>query len=146
MQIDRSLLGRESEVVTREIEKGAIRQFAEALGDPNPLYRDETAAKAAGYRSVIAPPTFSSTLSATESLLRTLNLNPRAMSHGEQHFEYFKPIVAGERINVKSRVAEIGEKAGASGPMDVIVFEDEGRNEAGDLMYRAKQAFIVRRS
>ena len=35
-----------------------IAEFADAIGDPNPVYRDRAAARAAGYPDVIAPPTF----------------------------------------------------------------------------------------
>ena len=45
-----------------------------------------------------------------------------------------RPMVAGERITVKSKVADVQERAGAGGPMDVIVLEDEGRDEKGELI------------
>jgi len=35
-----------------------IAEFAAAIGDDNPLYRDEAAARAAGHPGIIAPPTF----------------------------------------------------------------------------------------
>jgi len=53
--LDKSLIGRQSEPVLHEVEKGAIRRFAEALGDPNPLALDEVAARAAGYPGLVAP-------------------------------------------------------------------------------------------
>ena len=46
--LDKSLIGRESETTVVEVEKGAIRRFAEAIGDANPIYADEAAARAAG--------------------------------------------------------------------------------------------------
>ena len=60
--LDKSLIGRESEPVVHDVEKGAIRRFAEALGDPNPIYVDEEAARAAGYPALVAPPTFAAAL------------------------------------------------------------------------------------
>jgi len=36
----------------------AIRYFARAVGDDNPIYTDAVAARAAGYRDVVAPPTW----------------------------------------------------------------------------------------
>ncbi len=67
------------------------------------------------------------------------------MLHGEQQFEYGRPIVAGDRITVKSRVADVQEKAGPSGPMDVIVIEDEGRGADGELVFRSREMLILRR-
>ncbi|MBA3474210.1 MAG: MaoC family dehydratase N-terminal domain-containing protein, partial [Rubrobacter sp.] len=42
-------IGYRSEPVTNVVEKGAVKKFAEAIGDPNPLYVDEEAAKASRY-------------------------------------------------------------------------------------------------
>ena len=143
--LDKTLIGRESEPAVVEVEKGAIRRFAEALGDPSPLALDEAAARAAGHASLVAPPTFAVTLGFPERFRHSLDLGTRSMLHGEQAFEYARPIVAGDRLTVKSRVADVQERAGASGPMDILVVEDEGRDEAGALVFRSRATFIVRR-
>jgi acyl dehydratase len=144
--LDRSLIGRESEPIVHEVEKGAIRRFAEALGDPNPIYVDEAAARAAGYPALAAPPTFPVALTANERFRHSLDLGTRSILHGEQQFEYVRPVLAGDRITVRSKVADVQERAGASGPMDVIVFEDEGRDEKGELVFRTRAMLILRRA
>ncbi len=144
--LDRSLIGRESEPVVHEVEKGAIRRFAEALGDPNPIYQDESAARAAGYPSLVAPPTFPVALTSNERFRHSLDLGTRSILHGEQQFEYARPIFAGDRITVRSKVADVQERAGASGPMDVIVIEDEGRDDKGELVFRTRAMLILRRA
>ncbi len=144
--LDRSLIGRESEPVLHEVEKGAIRRFAEALGDPNPIYVDEVAARAAGFPALVAPPTFPVSLTTNERFRHSLDLGTRSVLHGEQQFEYTRPVVAGERITVKSKVNDVQERAGASGPMDVIVLEDEGRDEKGELVFRTRAMLILRRA
>ncbi len=143
--LDRSLIGRESEPVVHEVEKNAIRRFAEALGDPNPIYVDEAAARAAGYPSLVAPPTFPVSLASNERFRHSLDLGTRNILHGEQSFEYARPIVAGDRITVRSKVADVQERAGASGPMDVIVIEDEGRDDKNELVFRTRAMLILRR-
>ncbi len=143
--LDRTLIGRESEPVVHEVEKGAIRRFADALGDPNPLYQDEGAARAAGLAGLLAPPTFPVTLTANERFRHSLDLGTRSMLHGEQAFEYFRPLVAGDRISVVSRVADVQERAGASGPSDVLVIEDEARDDKGELVFRSRATLILRR-
>src|SRR5512137_2207573 len=132
--LDKSLIGRTSEPVLHEVEKGQIRRFAEALGDPNPLALDEAAAKAAGYTGLVAPPTFAVSLTSNERFRHSLDLGTRSILNGEQQFEFNRPIVAGDRITVVSRVAEVLERPGASGPSDVLVIEDEGRDEKGELV------------
>lgn len=41
-----------------EVSRVKIAEFAEAIGDPNPAYRDRAAARRAGYPDVVAPPAF----------------------------------------------------------------------------------------
>ncbi len=143
--LDRSLIGRESEPVVHDVEKGAVQRFAEAIGDPNPIYVDEAAARAAGYASIVAPPTFPVVLTSNERFRHSLDLGTRSILHGEQQFEYTRPIVAGDRITVRSKVADVQERAGASGPMDVLVVEDEGRDDKGELVFRTRAMLILRR-
>jgi acyl dehydratase len=142
--LDRSLIGRESEPAVMEVEKGAIRRFADALGDGNPLYSEEDVARAAGYSSLIAPPTYPTALAANERFRLSLDLGTRAFLHSEQHFEYSRPLVAGEKITVTSRVADVAERAGASGSMDVIVIEDEGRDADGEVVFRTRETLVLR--
>ncbi len=143
--LDRTLIGRESEPVTHEVEKGAIRRLVEALGDPNPIYVDEEAARQVGQPGVLAPPTFPVVLTVNDRFRHSLDLGTRSLLHGEQQFEYLRPIVAGDRITVKSRVADVQEKAGPSGPMDVLVIEDEGRRPDGELVFRSRETLVLRR-
>jgi acyl dehydratase len=143
--LDRSLIGRESEPVVHEVEKNQVRRFAEALGDPNPLATDEGAARAAGFPSLVAPPTFAIALASNERFRHSLDLGTRNMIHGEQSFEYARPIVAGDRITVRSKVADVQERAGASGAMDVLVIEDEGRDDKNELVFRTRATLILRR-
>ncbi len=143
--LDKSLIGRESEPVVHEVEKGAIRRFVEALGDPNPIYVDEQAARVAGYPALVAPPTFPSVLAVNDRFRHSLDLGTRSFLHGEQQIEFGRPILAGDRITVKTRVADVQERAGASGPMDILVLEDEGRDAQGALVFRTREVLVLRR-
>ena len=94
---------------------------------------------------LVATPTFAVTLGWSERFRHSLDLGTRSVLHGEQSFEYARPIVAGDRLTIRSKVADVQERAGASGPMDVIVIEDEGRDEQGVLVFRSRATFILRR-
>jgi len=143
--LDRSLIGRESEPVVHDVERTAIRRFADALGDPNPLYQDEAVAKSAGYPALVAPPTFAVALTANDRFRHSLDLGTRSILHSEQQLEYARALVAGDRITVVSRVADVLERPSASGPMDVIVLEDEARDDKGEVVFRARATLILRR-
>jgi acyl dehydratase len=143
--LDRSLVGRESEPEVHEVERSAIRRFADAIGDPNPMYQDEAAARAAGYPALVAPPTFPVALTSNERFRHSLDLGTRSVLHADQQFEYARALVAGDRIRVITRVADVAERPGTSGPMDVLVLEDEGRDEKGELVFRSRETLILRR-
>ena len=102
-------------------------------------------ARAAGYPGLVAPPTFPVSLTANERFRHSLDLGTRSILHGEQQLEYARPIVAGDRITVVSRVADVLERAGASGPSDVLVLEEGGRGEKGELVFRSRATLILRR-
>ncbi len=144
--LDKTLIGRESEPAVHEVERGAIRRFAEAIGDPNPIYVDDEAARQAGYPAVVAPPTFPFVLTMSERFRHSLDLGTRSLLHGEQQFDYTRPLVAGDRITVRSRIADVQERAGGSGPMDILVLEDEGRDAQGALVFRARATLVLRRT
>jgi acyl dehydratase len=143
--VDRNAIGRESKPAINEVEKGAIRRFAEALGETNPIYFEEAAARAAGYRSVVAPPTFPTTLRAGSDLRENLMLSPgKHLLQAEQNIEYARPIVAGDKLTVTSKVADISQRSTPSGLTDVVIIEDEGRDDAGELVYRSRALWVVR--
>jgi acyl dehydratase len=143
--LDRALVGRESEPWTAEVERGTIRRFAEAIGDPNPIYVDDAAARAAGYPAVVAPPTFAAALAVNDRFRHSLDLGTRLLLHSEQQIEWVRPVVAGDKLTMKSRVADVQERAGASGPMDVLVVEDEARDPQGNLVFRTRATLVLRR-
>ncbi|MCU1618702.1 MAG: Acyl dehydratase, partial [Modestobacter sp.] len=64
MALDPGLVGRSyPPSAVYEVGREKIAEFATALGDPDPVYRDPAAARAAGHLDVIAPPTFAIVLS-----------------------------------------------------------------------------------
>ena len=126
----KKLIGTESEPRVVEVERGAIRRFAEAIGDPNPLFNDEAAARRSRYGGMIAPPTFCRSLgggffNVPLSLARALD--------GGSEWEYSEPIRPGDRITVVSKLADIREAAGRMGTMVFIVTETRYTNQFGQL-------------
>ncbi|RFS86123.1 MaoC family dehydratase [Actinomadura spongiicola] len=97
-----------------EVSRVKIREFADAIGDDNPIYRDQEAAKAAGHPDVIAPPTFPIVVSLLSPALEDpgLGLNFSMVVHGEQRFEYTRPLRAGDVITCVTTITEIKSLAG----------------------------------
>ncbi len=55
------LIGKEILPFEMRIERGKVKEFAEAIGDDNPIYRDPHYARQRGFGQVIASPTFTTT-------------------------------------------------------------------------------------
>lgn len=142
--LDKNAIGRSSPPTLNEVEKGAIRRFAEALGDYNPIYYDEEYARASGFPTIVAPPTFPASFHSAADLRELLGVGIKSLLHAEQAFDYERPILAGDRIYVSTKVADVMEKTGPAGKMDVAVIEDEGRDEEGTLVFRARRTLVVR--
>jgi acyl dehydratase len=125
------------------VERGKIKEFADAIGDPNPIYRDaEYAARAGG---IAAPPTF----------LRTFLYEPRAASaalkvkdwsyivHGEQEFEYFAPIHAGDVLTGHERIVSVTEKdSRRAGKLHIGVIETVFHNQRGEKVQVARRTLV----
>jgi len=126
----RKLIGTESEPRVAEVERGAIRRFAEAIGDSNPLFNDEAAARRSRYGGMIAPPTFCRSLGG--GFFNVPLPLARALDGGSE-WEYSEPIRPGDRITVISKLADIREAAGRMGTMVFIVTETRYTNQFGQL-------------
>ena len=136
IQVNASVKGKEYAPFTITVERGKIKEFARAIGDLSPFYLDDDVAKAGPWGDIIAPPTFPITFrderADTGALLRDLGVDISRLLHGEQEFEHFKPIRPGETYLCRSRITDIYEKAGRSGPMAFVVREmavTDGENE-----------------
>jgi acyl dehydratase len=117
MPLDASYIGRSfTRPIPYEVGREKIREFADAIGDPNPAYRDPEAAKALGHPDVIAPPTFPFvfTFAASEPLLAELGLELSNVIHGDQRFGYARAIHPGDRLTCTVTVEKIRAVAGNS--------------------------------
>jgi acyl dehydratase len=94
-----------------EVSRVKIAEFADAIGEPNPLCRDRAAAQAAGYPDVIAPPTFAIVVSMADSARITsdpdVGVNYAMIVHGEQRFAHSRPLHAGDVVVAQSTISSI---------------------------------------
>lgn len=99
-----------------EVGREKIREFARAVQDFHPAHWDDTAARALGYRGLVAPVTFASAVATASqrALLRTAldGYDPARLLHVEQEIHCHRPVLAGDRlthqITVDSRRATPG--------------------------------------
>jgi acyl dehydratase len=130
----RKQIGKTGEARTYEIERGAIRRFAEAIGDTSPLFNDEHDARKSRFGGMIAPPTFYRSLGSPIPTVHIPALGDsfRGLDGGSD-WEYFHPIRPGDRITVQSKLVDLRESEGRLGPMIFTVVETSYTNQFGEL-------------
>ena len=144
--IDKSIIGKEYPPFTAEVEKRWVRSFAEAVGDPDPVYFDESAAKAAGYRSLPAPPTFDFAMIMDRNqsfmILDELGIDKRRAMHGEQSFVYHADLCAGDVITGRQKVLDVYDKK--NGALEFLVTETQLQNQRGEHVCDLRTTVVVR--
>ena len=146
MQLDKGLIGHTFNAFSTTVEAGKIRLFCKAIGEENPIYVDEEAAKKAGYRAIPAPPTYLTAVTNDDpdkgGLLRLLNVDIGLILHGEQHFEYYAPVVVGDVVTCQEKVVDIYDKKG--GALEFVVKTAEARNQRDELVAELRTVIVCR--
>lgn len=144
LKIDKSLIGYQLEPYYCEIEKGAIRKFADAIGDENPIYYSEAVAKSKGFCSLVAPLTFPTSFRPEKEAKWFTSIDRKRMLYAEQEFRYKRRIVAGETIKCIEIVKDVYSKFGKNGELTFIVKDKEGYDEKNELLFIERQTLVVK--
>jgi acyl dehydratase len=133
MTIDIQYIGHRLAPFSAEVEKGRLKFFAKAIGQTDPVYSDEAAARAAGHPGLPVPPTFLFCLEMESpnpgALRELLNLPLPKVLHGEQRFHYHAMAYAGDTLHFEQRIADIYAKKG--GLLEFVVRETRVTNQHG---------------
>ncbi len=134
-------IGKRSNRVKNTVERGAVKKFAEAIGDPHPIYVDEETGRRSRYRNNIAPPTFPRIFDY--GVIEGLNLPNKGLIHGEQTFRYVRPLLVGEDIYCFSVVKNYFEKKGNFGEMGFLVLESFGEDSSGNNLFSSTSTIVI---
>jgi acyl dehydratase len=145
MALNRDFIGRAfGSAEPYEVGREKLREFADAIGDDNPVYRDPAAAKALGHPDVIAPPTFAIVVAGrggpSPIFDPAFGMRYERVVHGEQRFTHHRPIRAGDALTVSSRIAEVRD----AGRNELVRIETELRDAAGELVCTTVNVLISR--
>ena len=138
-----------------EIGRAAIRYFALAIGDDNPLYTDPAFARAKGYEDVIAPPTF--VCESNQYMIGTRNHHGYAghtwaipakdcrMLRGGNEYELHRPVYPHHRLTVRWLLEDIVERTMKDGtPMLIVTSTAAYANQDGELLAVNRETLIYR--
>lgn len=121
-----------------------IVEFADAIQDPNPVYRDASAARAAGHADVIAPPTFVTiiNLRAIHEIVSDpkLGLDWSRVVHAEQSFSFTRPVTAGDRLTWVVTIEDIKSRVGN----DFLTVRGDFTSEEGEPVVVTRATLVAR--
>jgi acyl dehydratase len=144
MPVDTKAAGKTYEPKIYAVGREKVREYANAVGETNPVHLDVEAARAAGYADVVAPPMFAVVYSAPAMAPAVLDpdvgINLAMMVHGGQEFAWGRPVVAGDEITTTASVKDISERDGKG----FYVFETVSTNQDGDTVATGTWTNIVR--
>lgn len=131
--------------VTVTVERGRLRFFAKAIGEPDAVYFDVAAAQRAGHPDLPVPPTFFFSLELERpepfGYIDELGIDLRRVLHGEQSFTYHSLAYAGDTLIVRPRIVDVSSKKG--GAMEFLVKRTDITRD-GELVAEATSTIIVR--
>jgi len=135
-----------------EVEKGAIRKFADAVDDRNPLYWDEEYARSSRYGSIIAPPGFfgwptqGGGLETGAVMAKVLNAvfesGMMRVLDGGIEFDFYIPVRAGDTLIVYGQFVDARERTGKTGKMLFLTMEQTYLNQNGDMVAKGRATLI----
>jgi len=138
----RNAIGKEIDSVVVEVEKGAIRRIAQAVGDPNPLWQDEEYAQKSRYGGIIASPTYISSIRTGEGLAALPPVPLKRVLNGGNELEFFHPIRPGDTLTSRRILADMREQESSKGKMVVMVLETTYTNQKGEVVAKNRQNII----
>jgi len=146
-----ALIGVWSEPVVLEVERGAIARYADAIGDPTPLYRDEEYAKNTKYGGIVAPPGFFGWPVGGGNIEAGMARVVGAVAEGGMlrildggiELNFYVPVRAGDTLVTYGKLADAREKETKSqGTMLFLIIEQKYLNQNGSLVAVARQTLI----
>jgi len=152
------LISQARSVKVLEVEKGAIKKFADAIDDPNPLYGDEEYARNSRYGSLIAPPGFfgwptkwarGSTFPIFSEVMVELIAGLAKVGYSQTidggiDYEFFCPIRAGDTLSASSVIKDVTERKDSAGKAVFVITETTYTNQNSDLVAKVRQIFVNR--
>ena len=148
IQINKDVVGREYPPFAVTVERGRIKDFARAIGDLNPFYLDDAVGRASEWGDVIAPPTFAASFRGdgadSGAVLRDLGVDISRVLHGEQEFEIHRQLRPGETYLCRTKVLDVYEKTGRSGPMAFVVRETAVTDRNNEIAVTMRHITVIR--
>lgn len=148
----RALIGTRSKwwIAHEAVDRSYIRRFCDAIFNEQAIHRNEAAARAVGYPSVVGPPTsivryphggiaIKEPHEVFKEMVQVLVFGGRTHVHGGTKLQLFRPIREGDVISQRTRLRDVSMKQGRRFRMGMIVRETVYVNQFDEVIAHAQQ-------
>ena len=139
---DRSALGKEFSRFEQHVTRQMLLEYADILGVTDAVYTDPEAAKARGYRDIIAMPTFVIWRGGNPVAPPALDFAGIGINAG-YNCDFYSVIYPGDTLTYATCLSDMYEKTGRSGTMRFIVRQTTVTNQHGEMVAQLCNTFIL---
>ncbi len=143
LEYDESVIGQEVEVGSIVFTREHIDGYCKAVGETNPLFVDDEAAKNGPYGEIIAPTGLIQTMMLGRGPDAKVKFGNTTF-HAGQRMEFINPIRVGDTITARTQVKEVYEKTGRSGSMVFVVNRVTYTNQHDESVATMEHSFVHR--
>lgn len=142
------IVGRTLDPVTFPVDRSKLAELGRAFLDPDPVWYDDTAARAAGFDALPVPPTATVLVDhwregGALALAEAIGADVRRMLHGQAGWEYLAPVRIGDELTASTSVTDVAQRAGKrGGSMTLVTVQTDFINQDGDLVVRRTDVLI----
>jgi acyl dehydratase len=145
--IDRKHIGHIFPAFLSTIEAGRIRLFCKAIGETAAIHHEAEVARKAGYRNILAPIAFPTTIAMDNPnprcIIELVDVDIGWVLHGEERYEYFNAICVGDQIMTELKITDIYDKKG--GALEFVVVALSMCNQLNERVCDIRRSLVVRR-
>jgi acyl dehydratase len=139
---DRRILGKEFARMEQRVTRDMLMDYATLMGTTNPLYLDPEAARARGYRDMIALPTFITAQGAQPLIPPELDFQGMGINAGYECF-FHGVVYPDDTLTYSTCLSDFYEKTGRSGIMHFVVRETTITNQHGEVVAVMRNPFVL---
>lgn len=143
--------------VLGEITAIAFQRYAIAVGDLNPIYFDDAAARAVGYPGIVAPPNYLSSIlgweagppegalleDGTEPKILVDEIQGMRLMGGGHELTFGFPVRPGDVITARRTLVDLFERESKMGPLTFAVSEIVYTNQHGEQVVSCRETVIA---
>jgi acyl dehydratase len=145
VEYDPAIIGKVFDVTDPvRVDAEAVKKYCEAIGETNPLFTDEQAAKKGPYGRLCAPPSYAVTFRTGRHFFQHVPRFGRGGFDAGKDVEFIRPVFIDDKITLSSQVKEIYEKTGRSGSMVFVVIRSTLSNQFGETVAHIDHRFMHR--